>query len=145
MAPELGSADFERGSKKSSFLASIFASILGSSLGFILDQKSHIFRLSFNMNFKLRFLCNHASFLLFLGALDIPTQRFYYRKTAIFKDLHVLAKLLELSQILSIFIDFWCQFYRIYACFWALDSCIIFSVIFGQFLDPGSIAQMSQN
>ena len=50
-----------------------------------------------------------------------------------------------LSEILSIFIDFWCQFYRIYACFWALDSCIIFSVIFGQFLDPGSIAQMSQN
>ena len=60
-------------------------------------------------------------------------------------DLHVLAKLLELSQILWNFTDFWCQFNCIYACFWALDSCIIFSVIFGQFLDPGSIAQMSQN
>ena len=42
-----GSADFERGSKKSSFLASIFASILGSILGFILDQKSHIFLIIF--------------------------------------------------------------------------------------------------
>ena len=39
-----GSADFERGSKKSSFLASIFALILGSILGFVLDQKSHIFQ-----------------------------------------------------------------------------------------------------
>ena len=51
-------------------------------------------------------------------------------------DLQVLAKFSDLSQILWIFIDFWCQFYRIHACFWALDSCIIFSVIFGQFMCP---------
>ena len=121
-----GSADFLRGSKKSSFLASIFASILGSILGSILDQKSHIFRLFFNMNFKLRFLCNHVSFFAISWCPRYPIIAFLLQKNSYFQGSACIGKVID---IISELHDF-CRFFASFLSLFSHVSGTIFSMYF---------------
>ena len=108
---------FKRGPKRRSVSASIFPSILGRIWGHILDKFSTFFNVFWHCFSGYDFHVIMLGFLSVCVRLDVPKRRFDCRKTAIFMDLHVLSKLLELSKILLIFIDFWCQFWRIYAYF----------------------------
>ena len=117
---------FERGSKKSSFLVSIFASILGSILGSILDQKSHIFRLFFNMNFKLRFLCNHASFFAISWCPRYPIIAFLLQKNSYFQGSACIGKVID---IISELHDF-CWFFVTFLNLFSHVSGVVFSTYF---------------
>ena len=108
---------FKRGSKSALFRHR-FLHRFWSGFGVIFWTKIRWFSTFFGIHFLA--MTFHV-IMLVLGPvcvpLDVPKLRFYCRKTVIFMDLHVLAKLLELSQILWIFIDFWCQLWRINAYF----------------------------
>ena len=117
---------FERGSKKSSFLASIFASILGSILDSILDQKSHIFLLCFNMNFKLRFLCNHASFLAISWCPRCLKIAFLLQKNSYFQGSACIGKVIDIISELHDFCWFFAQFLSLFS----HVSGVVFSMYF---------------
>ena len=105
---------FQKGFQKVLFFGIDFCIDFGVDLGSYFGLDFHDFQHFFSIHFLA--MTFHV-IMLVLGPvcvpLDVPEWRFYFRKTSIFMDLHVLAKLLELSQIELIFIDFWCQFWLI--------------------------------
>ena len=87
-----------------------FASILGSILDLILDQNSIIFQCLFALILKHSFCMILKVFLWFACNSDVLKSRFYYRKTAIFKDLHVFWKCWFFIIVLYILYQFWRHF-----------------------------------
>ncbi len=77
-------------------------------------------------------------FSRFWGPLDVPKSRFYFRKTAIFKVLHVVKDDCFCNDLYRIFGRFLDPFGTLFPRFSGIDVLWIFSPIFGPILDPGA-------
>ena len=99
-----GGRIFKRGSKRCSFFASIFASILGWIWGHILDKNSMIFNVCWHSFSGYDFSCDYVSFGASLCAPRCPKMTFLLQKNSYFHGSACFSKVIG---IITDFIDFY--------------------------------------